>query len=834
MDKSWGRVGELFHAACALAVDEREPWVRSACSDDRISAEVLALLKAYEEDPAFLERPVPADVADALHAVTSQPVEGRRLGPYRLVREIGRGGMGIVYEALQTDGDFSRRVAIKLVPSGWTASSLTERFRYERRVLARLDHPGIARLLDAGTTDEGAPYFVMDLVDGLPIDFWCRERALTVRQRVELILRVSEAVEHAHRNLVVHRDLKASNILVAADGQPKLLDFGIAKFLSEEAESHGGLTGTGQQVFTPGYASPEQIRGEGATTATDVYSLGVLLYLLLTEQPPYDVAALSPLEAMRTVCEVEPRAPSSVAPIHWRRTLQGDLDNILLKALRKSPHERYRSVHAMGDDLRAWLDGRPVSASPATLWYRTRKLAARRKAAALAVAAVSLALAAGAAATAWQAHVARLERDKAESRFREVRVFSRSLLFELHDAIKGLPGSTSSRQLLLSRATEFLDGLAKDAGDDRALKVELAEGYRRLGHVQGSEFSENVGDVASAIGSFEKAVRLGEEVLAQAPRSSEGAIVLTGAYADLAAAKLTRGEIDPAEQAYRRQLAIVEQLERTNATEAGVLEALASNYNTLGYFRGVRKDYSGAKALYAKSISLHDALPPQRESEDSIRSHAFALKRLGALLVFEGSLDDGEARYRAALALDEQMIARHPDDARYRYDMTFSLNDLALIASKRGDSAGAESMWTRTLAIRQAALAADPKNARTISGIAYIRAALGNLYLSRKQVAEAIDEYREQVRLRDRLIEVSGSLPGRVKELADARVCLARALLDRAEGERGDRRADSVREAGRWLSLAEPVARKLEAQNDPEITTDVKQQADRLRRLGAR
>jgi serine/threonine protein kinase len=331
--------------------------------------------------------------------------------------------MGVVYEAEHTDAEFSRRVAVKLVPSGWSATSLVARFRYERRVLARLDHPGIARLLDAGTTDEGTPYFVMEYVDGQPLDVWCREQALTVRQRVELVVRVCEAVEHAHRHLVVHSDLKAANILITSDGQPKLLDFGIAKMLSEEAESSGGFTKTDQAAFTPAYASPEQIRGEGVTTASDVYSLGVLLYLLLAERLPYEIAGLSPFDAMRTVCEAEPTAPSVVAPLASRRTLRGDLDCILLEALKKDPRERYGSVHAMADDLTAWLGGRPVSASPATLWYRARKLVARRKAQAVATAAVVVALLAGGATTAWQAHLTRLERDKAESRLRQLRQF---------------------------------------------------------------------------------------------------------------------------------------------------------------------------------------------------------------------------------------------------------------------------------------------------------------------------------------------------------------------------------------------------------------------------
>lgn len=839
MDESWTRLSELFEAARGLPADQREAWVRSHSADARVSAEILALLQTYEEDPAFLEGRVPADVAGAALAAVSQPIEGRRLGRYRLVREVGRGGMGVVYEAEHTDAEFSRRVAIKLVPSGWSASSLVARFRYERRVLARLDHPGIARLLDADTTDEGTPYFVMEFVDGQPIDVWCRERALTIRQRIELILRVSEAVDHAHRNLVVHRDLKAANILIAPDGQPKLLDFGIAKMLSDEADLSGGLTAAGQAAFTPSYASPEQIRGEGVTTASDVYSLGVLLYLLLTERLPYEIAGLSPFDAMRTVCDTEPPTPSAVAPLAWRPTLQGDIDNVLLKALRKDPRERYPSVRAMADDLVAWRDGHPVSASRATLWYRARKFAVRRKAQAAAAAAVALALVAGGAATAWQAHVAGIERDKAESRFRQVRQFSRSLLFELHDSIRGLPGSTPARQLLLSRAVQFLDGLANDAGGDQALKLELAEGYRKLGQVQGSSFSENLGDTTGAVASFEKAARLGEDVLAREPRSVAAAILLTGAYDDLTNTLVSRGDVDAADRADRLHRAVVEQLERTNAKDAVVQASLASSYSNLAYFRGVRRDWPEAKALYTRSISLHEALPPaQRALGNTIRSYAFALKRLGAILVSEGNLEDGERRYQAALAVDEQIVALHPDSATYRYDMTFSLTDLAVVAKRRRDFARAESLWNRALAIREAALAADPKNTRAIDGVANIRVYLGDLYLTTRRFPQAVSELRDNLRLRDQLVTIRGPLPQPIRARASAQLNLAQALLDSAEAERpGGRRAALVSEAGRWLTLAEPVARKAAADSSPNasnLLTLVEQQTARLGRLGGR
>ena len=492
------------------------------------------MLRTYDEDPDFLESPADAGLAvQALEQQVGQPTQGRRLGPYRLVREIGRGGMGIVYEAERDDAEFERRVAIKVLPAAWAAPALAERFRFERRVLAGLDHPNIARLLDAGTTDDGVPYFVMEYVDGKPIDVWCRERGLTVRQRVEMLLSVCGAVAHAHQHLVVHRDLKPANILITTDGVPKLLDFGIATLVSVDGGASAGLTRTGQSSFTPEYASPEQVRGERVTTATDVYSLGVLAYRLLSGRLPYALHTshgqpLPPMEAMRVICEVDPPAPGSVATAADATVLRGDLDTVVLKALRKNPRERYASVFALSADLAAWMDGQLVSATPATLGYRLRKFVARNRTGAVAAAAVVLALVGGGAATAWQARVARIERDKAENRFRQVRQFSRSLLFEVHETLRGLPGATEPRRLLLDRAVQFLDGLAADAGDDDQLKLELAQGYRRLGQVQGSNVSENIGDTAGAIVSLERAVRLITDVVEHRPDSPDAFDVATG------------------------------------------------------------------------------------------------------------------------------------------------------------------------------------------------------------------------------------------------------------------------------------------------------------------
>ena len=739
-------------------------------------------------------------------------------------------------EAARAGDEFSRRVAIKVLPAIWSGSTLAERFRFERQVLAGLNHPGIARLYDAGATDDGVPYFVMEYIDGQPVDDWCRARALTVRQCVTLMVRVCESVAHAHQNLVVHRDLKPANILVTNDGQPKLLDFGIARMVSDEASDSPGLTRTGQHAFTPEYASPEQVRGAAITTASDVYSIGMLLYLLTSGHPAYSVAGLGPMDALKTVCEAEPSAPSLSASGGRRAALRGDLDHVILKALRKNPAERYATVASLAEDLRAWLDGRAVSATPATPWYRARKTLARHKLTAAAVAAVALALVAGGVTTAWQARVARLERDKAERRFQQVRQFADSLLFDVHDALRKLPGATEPRRLLLDRAVQFLDGLEQDAAGDTSLALELAEAYRKLGQVQGSSVSENVGDVASALASFDRAARICDAVLARDPDSMPAMIVATGAYDDLSAARLNANDIAGAGRAYRRHEEVAARLERTHPSDPAAMASVASSYANLGYFRGREGDKTGAQQLYAKAIRTFEALPAEKRAEiETTRMYAFALKRNAAIHVSENRLDEGQRLYQQALTFDEALVASHPDNAAYRYDMTFSLSDLAFVARKRKEFARAESLYLRALEIRQAALDADPKDVRALTGVSNLHNYLGTVYRDLNLTREELFHRRANVELRKRLLAMGEPTAGVVEPLVWASAYLAAALLDAAGGARSAiDRAGAIAEARRVLADATRVDRGLVAgtQNGTDALALLDEQSARLRRLG--
>ena len=460
--EEWARLEQLFEDARQRPAKERETWLAAHCADEAMRALVADMLVTYDHDPGFLE--ASTDVAGSIENALADGLVGSRLGPYRVTGQLGRGGMGVVYDAVRDDGEFERRVAIKVLPA-WSGVALAERFRLERRVLAALDHPGIARLVDSGTTPDGVPYFVMEFVDGPPIDVWTRERRLDVRARVALMEPVCDAVAYAHRHLIVHRDLKPANILVPADGHPRLLDFGIATLLARPGGFDTGVTATGHQTFTIDFASPEQIRGEAVTTASDVYSLGVLLYFLVAGRRPYTVKDLSPFEAMRAVCEVDPPPPSAVATSADAPTIRGDLDAVIGKALSKAPQDRYATVGALASDLAAFRLGMPVTAAPESWARRTRRFVRRNKAAAAVLAAIVV----GGGVAAWQAQVAGTQRDRAERRFAQVREFSRSLIFDVNAALANVPGNTEPRRLVLDRAVSFLDGLAADADLDDAL-----------------------------------------------------------------------------------------------------------------------------------------------------------------------------------------------------------------------------------------------------------------------------------------------------------------------------------------------------------------------------
>jgi eukaryotic-like serine/threonine-protein kinase len=620
----WQEIERIYQSARGCRETERTSFLERACAaDQNLRAEVESLLLYAERPAKFFDTPALEVVAKALaedlrtqDTVTTSRMIDTRIAQYRIVGKLGAGGMGDVYRAVRADDQYEKQVAIKLVRHGLETGFVYARFRQERQILASFEHENIARLIDGGTTPEGHPYFVMELVEGQPIDEYCDERQLEIDVRLELFQSVCSAVQYAHQRLVVHRDIKPSNILVTAGGVPKLLDFGIATILRPDLDSENAApTITAQRVMTPKFASPEQFRGAAITTATDVYSLGVVLYKLLAGRLPYRFESDSPYDLAHAVCEVEPEKPSTVAePTKLRRALTGDLDHILLKALRKEPQRRYASAQDFSDDLRAYGLGLPVSARRDTFRYRSGKFIRRHKISMAVTTVFALIVMASVVAIVREARIARRQQARAERRFNDVRKLANSLLFDIHDKIQNLPGSTSARKALVEDALQYLDSLSQEAGDVPDLQRELAVAYEKVGDVQGSPQSANLGDTAGMIASYRKALQI-RLALAGDKRSSHQAdnqaddqAALAATYVKLGFGLRMTNDFPAALEAFQRAYAIAENVaaqkkDNPQAQEAlaGVCFAMAESLSDMG-------NNPGAIEYYRKSAAIREAI----------------------------------------------------------------------------------------------------------------------------------------------------------------------------------------------------------------------------------
>ncbi|MGA7217645.1 MAG: protein kinase [Candidatus Sulfotelmatobacter sp.] len=709
------RIEAIFSDALATSEDVRAPLIEARCAGDAdLISELNSLLRACAEE----ER-----VAVACRAGGSsgdrKVNDRKRLGFYEIDRLLGRGGMGAVYLAHRADGQFERQVAIKLIDLPLATDLFRERFRQERQILAGLEHPFIARLLDGGVTSEGELYLAMEYVNGVPISRFCEEKKLGVAQRLALFESVCEAVQYAHQNLVVHRDLKPDNILVVEDGTPRLLDFGTAKLLSPSHDlAPGEFTRHGYQSFTPQYASPEQVLGNPITTASDAYSLGVLLYLLLTGTLPYELKEFTTAEMVRVICHEPPRNPVYLAGSN--RGMDADLKAILLKALRKEPQERYLTAVHLGGDVQAYLRGQPVSARKGTLRYRSSKFIRRNRLALAASAFLMVTLVAGTAGVLWQARVANAERRRAEARSADLRQLSNSLLSELDEAIKQLPGSTGAQKLLVTGVLEHLDRMAKDAQGDRLTQLDLVDAYTRLGNIQGNGYEQNLGDRPGALASIGKAIDIAQRLARANPKDQE---VLRA----LAAAQASRGDIlgesrDPngAVASLRMAAQTYDHLIKLpGATPAIFTEASTVN-NTLGDILGEDigfADLGAALAAYRKGLDL--------DSSALALDPGFMRARRGVAMM-QMKIGNAELDVDPAQALTDFQLALQSFDALPAAEQSslqtvrlrgITIRKEAVALSELGEYSQAVPRFDEALKIHQRLAAADLKDVRNLGDV---------------------------------------------------------------------------------------------------------------------
>jgi len=790
----WERIKDIFHVALETPSANRAAFVlRATEGQAEWRAQVESLLVAHEASADFLETPALALPGGPAQTLTGNTAFQRtRVGPYRLLEEIGRGGMGTVYLAARDDGQFAQRVAIKLVNRGMDSEAILSRFRHERQILAALDHPNIARLLDGGTTNDGLPYFVMEYVPGRSIRDYCAAQDSGITERIALFRKVCAAVQYAHQNLIVHRDIKSSNIIVTDDGVPKLLDFGIAKLLrpapselgnSDDATAHTETI----SAMTPEYASPEQLRGESVTTATDVYSLGVLLYELLAGQRPFAASGLRPDELVRAVCETDPMPPSlrvnGSSGAEWQRKLRGDLDAVVLMAMRKEPQHRYSSVERFSDDLGRFLSNLPVLAERSTWRYRAGKYAARHRTALAFGALLATTLIGGLAATIWQAQVARTERLRAERRFAEVRSLATTFLFDVHDEIASLPGSTPARARLVKRGLEALDGLVAESKGDTLLERELAVAYQRLGLVQGNSYNANLGDSKAALKSYETSVSLLTRSTDTTSNNAQALHELANAYRGYADLLGITGDLATSMQHLKRSLAA---RLRAVALDTGNVEfrrALADLYFSMGdTFGGAGianiGDTKSATESYQQSIEVRKWLEGRMPTDAEVRGGlANAMLNLGSLQL---SLDDttGARQLQDGVAILEKLTAENPNDANRRTNLLSGYLRLRRPLADAGRFTDALKVDQQVLAMLKDMVAADPQNTLLLRNLGVTYNTLAFDLLGAGQAGQAVEQHRTALALVERLRAADPASAEFKQDLAFTRTALGDALRE--------------------------------------------------------
>ena len=615
-EEQWREVEEQYDAMYELPPAERAALV-AAIADPVVRSELTKLLDDTGDSAAILT----SIIETAAVAVTT--VE--RIGPYSVVRRLGNGGQGTVFEAVRDDGNFHQRVAIKIVKWEMDSDAARERFVMERQILAGLEHPNIARLLDGGQTANGAPYLVMEYVDGLPLT--AATEGWPLRKKLELFLAVADAVAQAHRNLIVHRDLKPANIMVTKDGTPKLLDFGIAKLLVENAQR----TMTGMIAFTPDYATPEQVRGEAITTACDVYSLGVNLYEMLTGQRPYNVPTLAPMDIHNAVCLTEPAPPG----------LGKDLDNILLMAMRKEPARRYASVEQFAEDVRRSMDHRPVLARGDSFSYRASRFVRRNALALGAAAAVMVAIAGGAAVALRQARIS-------NERFEQVRRLAHSFVFDYTDDLAKLQGTTAVRAKMVGTAVEYLDNLSKSAEGDLGLQKELAAAYRKVGDAQGYPTRPSLGKTEEAIASYRKAAAIYERIAAKEPAQQNALGVFEVDFAHLL---LRAGNLVEAE---RMAEAGLQHLSGANERE------VADAWCVLGQVAVEPSHFTLALERFRKCDAITSELVAKTRNVQNLYVAALSRNEFGSSAAATGQLREALQAFDDAQALHEEVLRKEP------------------------------------------------------------------------------------------------------------------------------------------------------------------------------
>jgi non-specific serine/threonine protein kinase/serine/threonine-protein kinase len=750
----WLQIKDVLETVLERPLSERAAYLAKSCgADGELLGEVKSLL-AFEnskEIDIFENNQLSSLFSGETNEHSGGGFVGKQIGKYRIKRELGAGGMGVVFLAERVGGDFEQHVAIKFLRHFFSASAL-QRFLLERKILARLHHRFIAQLIDGGTTPEGTPYLVMEYVEGKAITRYADEQKLSLNERIALFCEVCSAVSFAHQNSIVHRDLKPENILITDEGIPKLLDFGIAKLLSE---SEVKATVTEHQPFTPEYASPEQIKGETITAASDVYVLGIILYELLSGYRPFQFTdTKNQKEIWHVVNRSEPPKPSEAVKEGPKPKVQspksetqnpksktqnpkspkGDLDNIVLKALKREPERRYKSVEELAEDLRRYQAGLPIKARPDTYFYRARKFVGRNRWAIAAAGLVVLSLSIGLITTVQQSRRAERERLRAEQRAENLRNISKSLVFDVHNAIRNLSGSLPARQILLERAVEQLQFIAQDAEDNPDLQDELAQAYFNVGEMQ-----QAAGNVADSEEFHRRAVAIYEKLTIENPQNPSYLHGLARGYGFLANVAYLRGESGKSSELYTQVPPIFEKLIAEYPSDFKNPSDLWNAY--FNYAISLIKLGKANEALIVcrKALPLAEQLNQTENPTPDNRQILYQTK--GLIAAADSLLGDYQKsiiELKEVISEAEKLHDDFPEDMRFQYDLWAFYRHLGIAFDKSGNFSEAIFNLEKSLALIENLMKSSLKDAGYKRNTSITLLAVGQAFLNHREPKKAL------------------------------------------------------------------------------------------------